>query len=62
MLQSWISKLFRRNEPVLVVVLAMAVAVFGWIDPRFLTAGNFVSILQQSAVIAVGGEDVVVRC
>ncbi len=53
MLQSWISKLFRRNEPVLVVVLAMAVAVFGWIDPRFLTAGNFVSILQQSAVIAL---------
>jgi ribose transport system ATP-binding protein len=53
MSQSWISTLFRRNEPVLVIVLAVAVAVFGWIDPRFLTTGNFVSILQQSAVIAL---------
>ncbi|MDX3926288.1 MAG: ATP-binding cassette domain-containing protein [Shinella sp.] len=50
---SWMSTLFRRNEPVLVVVLFVAVAVFGWIDPRFLTAGNFVSILQQGAVIAL---------
>ena len=53
MSQSWMSTLFRRNEPVLVIVLAVAVAVFGWIDPRFLTAGNFVSIAQQSAVIAL---------
>ncbi|MFB2553196.1 ATP-binding cassette domain-containing protein [Ensifer soli] len=53
MSQSLTSTLLRRNEPVLVVVLAVAVAVFGWIDPLFLTAGNFVSIAQQSAVIAL---------
>lgn len=48
-----ISSLFTRNEPVLVVVLVLAVAVFGAIDPRFWAAGNFVSIAQQSAVIAL---------
>ncbi|WP_412065562.1 ATP-binding cassette domain-containing protein [Rhizobium sp. SYY.PMSO] len=53
MFQSPITSFFRRNEPVLIVVLAIAIAVFGWIDPRFLTAGNFVSITQQSAVIAL---------
>ncbi|MBN8953699.1 ATP-binding cassette domain-containing protein [Rhizobium sp. 60-20] len=53
MSQSPITSFFRRNEPVLIVVLAIAIAVFGWIDPRFLTAGNFVSITQQSAVIAL---------
>lgn len=53
MLQNRISSLLRRNEPVLVIVLAIAVVVFGWIDPRFLTAGNFASIAQQSAVIAL---------
>jgi len=50
---SWIKSLFGRNEPVLIVVLAIAIAVFGWIDPLFLSAGNFVSIAQQSAVIAI---------
>jgi len=53
MSQSPITSFFRRNEPVLIVVLAVAIAVFGWIDPRFLTAGNLVSITQQSAVIAL---------
>ena len=53
MTPGWRSALFRRNEPVLVAVLVLAVAVFGAIDPRFLTAGNFVSIAQQSAVIAI---------
>lgn len=53
MSHSRITSLLRRNEPVLVVVLALAVLVFGWIDPRFWSAGNFVSIAQQSAVIAL---------
>ncbi|MEJ5902581.1 ATP-binding cassette domain-containing protein [Ochrobactrum teleogrylli] len=53
MSQTWKSAFLRRNEPVLIIVLAISVAVFGWIDPRFLTAGNFVSIAQQSAVIAL---------
>ena len=55
MSHSRITSLFRHNEPVLITVLAVAIAVFGWIDPRFLSAGNFVSIAQQSAVIALVG-------
>lgn len=53
MSHSRIISLLRHNEPVLVVVLVVAISVFGWIDPRFLSAGNFVSIAQQSAVIAL---------
>nr|WP_237351972.1 ATP-binding cassette domain-containing protein [Rhizobium sp. ACO-34A] len=53
MSHSRFTSLLRHNEPVLIVVLAVAIAVFGWIDPRFLSAGNFVSIAQQSAVIAL---------
>lgn len=53
MSHSRISSLLRHNEPVLIVVLVVAISVFGWIDPRFLSAGNFVSIAQQSAVIAL---------
>ncbi|HEY0121210.1 MAG TPA: ATP-binding cassette domain-containing protein [Rhizobium sp.] len=53
MSQPWTSTFFRRNEPVLVIVLLLAVVVFGWIDSRFLSAGNMVSIAQQSAVIAL---------
>jgi len=53
MSETRISTLLRRNEPVLIIVLILAVAVFGWIDLRFLTVGNFVSIAQQSAVIAL---------
>ncbi|RUV37640.1 ATP-binding cassette domain-containing protein [Mesorhizobium sp. M7A.F.Ca.MR.148.00.0.0] len=53
MFQSWTSPLLRRNEPVLIAVLLVAIAVFGWIDPRFLSTGNLVSIAQQSAVIAL---------
>ncbi|MGH6858709.1 MAG: ATP-binding cassette domain-containing protein, partial [Phyllobacterium sp.] len=30
-----------------------AVAIFGWIDPRFLSTGHLLSIAQQSAVIAL---------
>ncbi|MDT3379758.1 ATP-binding cassette domain-containing protein [Labrys neptuniae] len=37
----------------MILVFVLAVVVFGWIDPRFLTAGNFVSIAQQSSVIAL---------
>ncbi|WP_425053480.1 ATP-binding cassette domain-containing protein [Psychromarinibacter sp. S121] len=47
------SSLFRRNEPILIVVLIVAVAVFGAVDARFLSTGNIVSILQQSAVTAL---------
>ncbi|MGU3401223.1 ATP-binding cassette domain-containing protein [Brucellaceae bacterium D45D] len=53
MSQTWKSTFLRRNEPVLMIVLAIAIAVFGWIDPRFLTVGNFISIAQQSSVIAL---------
>ncbi|WP_083507966.1 ATP-binding cassette domain-containing protein [Aureimonas frigidaquae] len=53
MFKDRIKVLVAHNEPVLVVVLCLAVVVFGWIDPRFLSSGNFVSILQQSAVIAI---------
>ncbi|QOG07266.1 ATP-binding cassette domain-containing protein [Aureimonas sp. OT7] len=53
MLQDRIKSLLGHNEPVLLVVLGLAIAVFGWIDPRFLSTGNFISILQQSAVIAI---------
>ncbi|TNM60097.1 ATP-binding cassette domain-containing protein [Aliirhizobium smilacinae] len=53
MSHSRIISLLRHNEPVLVVVLVVAISVFGWIDPRFLSTGNFVSIAQQSAVIAL---------
>ena len=48
-----LSSLFRRNEPILIVVLIVAVAVFGAVDARFLSTGNIVSILQQSAVTAL---------
>ncbi|MDF0598541.1 ATP-binding cassette domain-containing protein [Psychromarinibacter halotolerans] len=48
-----LSSLFRRNEPILIVVLIAAVAVFGAVDARFLSTGNIVSILQQSAVTAL---------
>jgi ribose transport system ATP-binding protein len=53
MSQTWKSTFLCRNEPVLMIVLAIAIAVFGWIDPRFLTVGNFISIAQQSSVIAL---------
>lgn len=53
MSETRISTLLRRNEAVLIIVLILAVAVFGWIDPRFVTSGNFLSIAQQSAVIAL---------
>lgn len=53
MSRALISDLLRHNEPVLIVVLAVAVAIFSFIDPRFLAASNFVSIAQQSAVIAL---------
>ncbi|SDH97493.1 ATP-binding cassette domain-containing protein [Alloyangia pacifica] len=48
-----IPALLKRNETVLFLLLALAVAVFGLIDPRFLAPTNLVSIAQQSAIIAI---------
>ena len=45
--------LMRRGEPLLAALLVLAVAGFGLLDGRFLSAGNLASIAQQSAVIAI---------
>ena len=45
--------LLNRHEPILVVLLIVAVAAFSWIDAGFLSAGNLASIARQSAVIAI---------
>jgi len=47
------SRFFRQNEAILLFVLVVTVTIFGVVDPRFLTMGNFISIAQQSAVIAL---------
>jgi len=48
-----LDRLLAHNDLLLVALLAVCLAAFGWIDPRFLSAGNLFSILQQTAVIAV---------
>ena len=45
--------LLNRHEPILAVLLIVAVAAFSWIDAGFLSAGNLASIARQSAVIAI---------
>ncbi|MCX5512822.1 ABC transporter permease [Kaistia algarum] len=48
-----VSALMRRNEPVLILLLVLALALFGLIDPRFLGFDNLSSIARQSAVTAI---------
>ncbi|MFV0334998.1 MAG: ATP-binding cassette domain-containing protein [Tropicimonas sp.] len=48
-----LARFFRGNEAILFGLLVLAVAVFGMIDARFLSASNLLSIAQQSAIIAI---------
>lgn len=45
--------LLRRNEPILLLLLAASLAAFGWVDPRFVSLANLTAIAQQGAVIAI---------
>ena len=49
-----IKKFYRQKEAYILSGLILLILVMGIINPRFLTASNFINILRSNSVLAVG--------